>query len=109
MNRRIKQVNELIKPELSQIILRKIDFPEGVLVTVTRAETSPNLIQAKVFVSVIPESQGKKVLRLLNKEIFGLQQEINKRLKMRPVPKIKFIEEKQTQEAAKIEAILEKI
>ncbi|OQX53076.1 MAG: ribosome-binding factor A [Candidatus Omnitrophica bacterium 4484_213] len=109
MNRRIKQVNELIKQELSQIILRKIDFPEGVLVTVTRAETSPNLIQVKVFVSVIPESQGKKVLRLLNKEIFGLQQEINKRLKMRPVPKIKFIEEKQTQEAAKIEAILEKI
>lgn len=109
MNQRIQQVNELIKRELSQIILREIDFPEGVLITITRVETSSNLILAKVFVSALPEKQIEKVFQILNKQIFWLQQKINKRLNMRPVPKIKFVEEKQTQEAAKIEAILEEI
>ncbi len=39
MSKRIPQVNQLIKKELSQIILREIEFPVGVLVTLTRVET----------------------------------------------------------------------
>lgn len=108
-NDRVPQINELIKRELSQIILKEIEFPKGVLVTVTRVETSANLIQAKIYVSVIPANQLLKVLQILNKKVFYLQQLINKRLRMRPIPKIKFIEEKETKKAEKVEKLLEKI
>lgn len=115
MNNRIHRVNQLIKKELSQILLKEVDWevggwrPKDVLVTVTRVETTPNLRLAKVYVSVMPENQIDKILTILNRQIYELQQEINKRLKMRPVPKIKFLEEKRTSEAGRIEKLLEEI
>ena len=109
MYRRTLRVNELIKRELNQIILRQVDFVKNVLVTITRVETSSNLIQAKVYISVVPKGKEVEVLKILNYQVYDLQQEINKRLKMRPVPKIKFVEEKKTKEASRIEELLEKI
>ena len=109
MSKRIPRVNELIRRELGQIILREIEFPSEVLVTLTRVETSVDLNQSKVYVSAIPEEKIKLALRILNQQIYDIQQRLNKRLKMRPIPRIKFIEEKETREAGKIEELLEKI
>ena len=106
---RIPQVNQLIKKELGQIILREGDFSKNVLVTITRVETSRNLIDTRVYVSVLPETQSQVILETLNRRIFHLQQMLNKRLRMRPIPKIQFLEEKQTVEAGKIEQLLQKI
>lgn len=109
MGERIPRVNRLIKEELSQIILKEIEFPKDILATLTRVETTPNLIECKVYISVMPENKMGQVLGVLNKEIYTLQKKLNKRLNMRPVPRIYFIEEKETSEAGKIEEILEKI
>jgi len=109
MSKRIQQVNQLIKKEISQIILREIEFPKDILVTVTRVETASNLIESKVYVSVMPEEKTSKVFQILNRQVYELQQKLNQRLQMRPIPRIKFIEEKETKEAGKIEEILEKI
>jgi ribosome-binding factor A len=109
MTRRIQQVNQLIQKELSQIILREIDFPPGVLVTLTRVETSVDLNQAKAYISVVPENQREAVFQVLNQRIYHLHQELNKRLKMKIIPKIKFIEEKATAKAGRIEEILERL
>jgi len=107
--KRIPQVNQLIKKELGQFILREVDFPPDVLVTVTRVDTSSNLAESKIYISTMPEDRGKEVLKILEKIIYELQQKINKRLKMRPIPKIRFVEEKETKEAGKIEEILESL
>ncbi|MCK4473759.1 30S ribosome-binding factor RbfA [Candidatus Parcubacteria bacterium] len=109
MSERIRKVNELIKRELSQIILREIDFSKGVLVTITRVEASPNLIQAKVYISALPEDQLTNVFHILKQRVYNIQQLLNKRLKMRPMPKIEIMEEKETKQAGRIEEILEKI
>ena len=109
MLNRVLRVNQLIKKELSQIILKEADFPEGVLATLTRVETSSNLIQAKVYVSVMPEEKLSVILDILRKMVYFLQQKLNERLKMRPIPKIMFMGEKKTAEAGRIEELLEKI
>ncbi|MFH1820475.1 MAG: ribosome-binding factor A [Candidatus Nealsonbacteria bacterium] len=106
---RIPKVNQLVKKELSQIILRHVEFPKGVLVTVTRADTSRNLIQSKISISVMPEGRRAEVIGVLNRSIYDIQQHLNKRLHMRPMPKIIFIEEKETAEAGHVEELLEKI
>lgn len=106
---RIQRVNQLIKKELSQIILREIDFSKDVLVTVTQTETSRDLNQAKIYISVMPENKTQNVLQILNRQIYYLQQKLNKRLKMRPTPRIIFVEERKTKDAARVEEILEKI
>ena len=109
MSKRIQRINQLIKKELSQIILREIEFPQDVLVTITRVETSPNLIESNVWISVLPEEKLKIILEILNKNIYFLQQKLNKRLTMRPIPRIKFLEERKTSEASRIEEILEEL
>ncbi|HDJ30483.1 30S ribosome-binding factor RbfA [bacterium] len=107
--RRILQVNELIKRELGKIISQNIDLSKEVVATITRINTSNNLIQAKVYVSVIPQEKSKEVLSILNKKVFDIQQKLNRRLRMRPVPKIIFVEEKETKKAQEIEKLLEEI
>ena len=109
MSKRIPRVNQLIKKELSQIVLKEIEFPKGVLVTVTRVEASLDLNQAKVFISSLPERHTERVLSILNRQIYFIQQKLNKRLKMKFIPKIEFREEKKTREAGEVEGILERL
>jgi len=109
MFERKEQVNQVVKRELGQIILKNIEFPEGVLVTITRAIVSSNLNQARILISVMPEDKIEEVISTLNSQIYEIQQKLNRRLKMRPVPKIFFREEEKTKEAGRIEELLEKI
>ncbi|MGB2762544.1 MAG: 30S ribosome-binding factor RbfA [Minisyncoccales bacterium] len=109
MTERIQKVNELIKRELSRIILEEINFPKGVLVTIIRVEAAPNLYSAKVYISVLPEKETKDAFVMLKNSIYNLQQILNKRLRMRPIPRIEFLQEKQIQKIEKIEEILDSI
>lgn len=107
MTDRVPQVNNLIREELSKIIFREVEFPLGVLATLTRVDTSSNLIESRVYISIMPGSKEEEVLNLLNKQIYFIQQILNKRLKMRPIPKIIFMVEKETVKAEKVEKLLE--
>ena len=106
---RVQRVNQLIKRELSQLLLREANFPKNILVTITRVVTSPNLIESRVFISAVPEKNIKKVLAILNRRVYDFQQKINRRLRMRPVPRIKFLGDDETAEAGRIEEILEEL
>ncbi|PIS38991.1 MAG: ribosome-binding factor A [Candidatus Nealsonbacteria bacterium CG08_land_8_20_14_0_20_43_11] len=109
MRKRVDRINSLIEKELSNILVREGDFSEEALVTITRVNTSANLIQAKVFLSVLPEEKTAEVFRILNRRIYEIQQQFNKRVKMRPVPRLIFVDEKATKEAGRIEELLEKL
>jgi ribosome-binding factor A len=106
MSDRILRVNQLLKREVSQLLLKEVDLPQNILATVTRAETAVNLSEAKIYVSVIPEKEKKRVLYVLERKIYHLQQKLNKKLQMRPMPKIRFLAEKGTEQAGRIEKIL---
>ncbi|MBI4709020.1 MAG: 30S ribosome-binding factor RbfA [Candidatus Portnoybacteria bacterium] len=108
MSHRIEKVNELIRHELGRIILENEDFGTGVLVTIMDVAASDDLLHAKVVVSVFPSNKGERILEILNRHIFGLQQMLNKRLQMRPVPKIRFILDKSEQEAQHLSELMEK-
>jgi ribosome-binding factor A len=108
MNPRIPKVNRLLQKEIAAILLQELDLPEGVLVTVTRVEASGNLQEARVYISVMPEVRNEEVMLGLGREIFGIQQALNKKLLMRPVPRIRWAVETKTSEAQRIEELLEK-
>jgi ribosome-binding factor A len=107
--KRVERVNSLVAGEVSRLLEREIDLRKVVLVTITRVETSANLIQAKVFVSVLPENKEKEALENLNRRIYDIQQKFNQRVNMRPVPRLIFILDKKTGEAARVEELLEQI
>jgi len=104
---RLEKINRLIKEEIAKIILRELEFG-SILVTVTKVEVSSNLEQAVVWVSIFPSSENKLVFQILNKNIYHLQQVLNKKLKIKPVPKIKFEEDQTIQEMDRIDRLLKK-
>lgn len=108
VSQRIQRVNELLKEEIGRILLRELDVKDA-LVTITRVAASENLQQARVFVSVMPETKTKDVLEGLRRNIYDIQKRLNKRLNMRPVPKLLFVEEESVKDASRIEEILENI
>jgi len=109
MANRIEKINALIKKELSSILLKEIDFPKDVLTTITRVEAVPNLSEAKVYISTMPDGQTDKVREVLEKKVYYIQQCLNKRLKMRPIPKIGFKKEEKTRQADRVEELLEQL
>lgn len=106
---RIDRVNELIKSTLGEIISREIELPSGVFATVVKVDTSRDLRYTRVFVSVFPENKFGSVLQALKKKIYFLQGKLNKKLSMKPLPRIEFVSDHTEKEADKIEKLLKKI
>lgn len=90
MSRRNLQVDELIRKELANIVLRKIEFPYDCLATIINVKSSPDFAKADVFISVTPLENENKILKLLQKSSGYLQHLLNKKLAMRVVPRINF-------------------
>lgn len=107
MSHRLEKVNELIRQQIAEIIEREMEFGKDVLVTVLAAETSRDLLNSRIIISVFPENKSKATLEILKKNIYDIQQILNRRLNMRPVPKINFIISKQIAEADRIEKLIE--
>ncbi len=108
--KRLEQVNELIKEELSKILDRMIEFPEGVMVTLTRVEVSEDKLYANAHVSFLHTRDGgvleNEILKILGKNVYAVQQALNKKLRMRPVPKIRFFIDEAEKHRERIEELL---
>jgi len=109
MSSRINRVNELIRSSIAEIVSREIEFPPGVFVTFVKVDTSRDLRYARVFVSVYPETKFGKTMDFLRKKIYSIQGMLNKKLSMKPLPRIEFLGDKTEAEADKIEKLLKKL
>jgi ribosome-binding factor A len=90
MNDRILKINKLLKQEVGKIIFEEIDLEKEILLTVIKVDTPNDLRYSKIFISVFPSAKTEEVFEKLNKNIWGIQQILNKKLKMRQVPRIEF-------------------
>lgn len=106
---RLPQVNELIRQELSRIILKEITLPAGCLATITKVDTSRDLSQSKIYLSVLPTEKQAEVFGLLRSKTKWLQHELGKLLTMYKIPKIFFIIDQDQQKIARIDELIDKI
>jgi len=109
MSSRIQKINELIRVSTAEIIGREVEFPLGVFLTVTKVDTTADLRYARVFVSVFPEKKFGKTMELLKKKVYMIQGLLNKKLHMKPLPRIEFVSDKTEVEADKIEKLLKEL
>jgi ribosome-binding factor A len=110
MSERIKKVNELLKQEINQLLLREVDF-RGAFVTITDIDTSSDLKYTNVKIVIYPEDKTHEVFKILEKDIYDIQQGLNKRLhrSIKYVPKIRFEIDKTETKAQEVEKTLSKI
>ena len=109
MKERILRVNQLLKKELSSILSREIVFPDNCLVSISRAEATPNLQQARIYITVFPADKKQEVIASLQRRVYNIQQQLNKRLKMRPVPRIEIRADEGELKAQRIREILDSL
>ena len=109
MPTRLNRVNELIRTTVAEIIAREVELPLGNFVTVAKVDTSRDLRYARVFVSVFPEKKFGRTLELLRKSLYLIQGALNKKLHMKPLPRLEFVADKTEAEADKIEKILKEL
>ena len=95
MSRRVERVNSLLHREIAKIIDRDVPLPEGVLVTVTRVETSPDLRQARAFVTVLaPGLDEKKILSRVKEHESLIRSKVAPAITFRFLPEILILEDK---------------
>jgi len=90
---RTTRVNELLRAEISELILREVKDPRVSrgMVTITEVQVSPDLRRAVVYVSHMgTETERRDALEGLQRSAPFLHRELVHRLSMRNVPELVF-------------------
>lgn len=102
---RLEKLNILLQEEIARILDEELEFPARNLVTVTKASISKDVHYGIIFVSVLGENP-QKCLEKLRKNTHLVQQLLNRRLRIRPVPKIRFTVDEGEMQREKVEKYL---
>ncbi|MFF2888120.1 30S ribosome-binding factor RbfA [Paenibacillus sp. NPDC057967] len=107
---RVGRVSEQIKKELSQIIQMELKDPRIGFITVTGVETTSDLSQARIYLSVLGNDEQKEAtLKALASATGYLRSELGKRMKLRHTPELLFKFDSSIEYGSRIESLLEDI
>lgn len=89
-NHRLEKISQLIKEEVGKIILKELDIDKDLLLTITHVKTSSDLAHATIYISTIIKTREEETLEALKHSAGDIQYILNRKLRMRPVPRIRF-------------------
>lgn len=91
MTHRIEQVESTLRKALAQVLQRKISDPRiRGMVSITDVDISPDMKQARVLVSVLPEEYAKRTVAGLRAADKHIGSEVKKLVALRIVPHLRF-------------------
>ncbi|MDP2709496.1 MAG: 30S ribosome-binding factor RbfA [bacterium] len=108
MPRRIEQLNEQLKNELANLIVKELPL-DGGLITVSYVKCSPDLKYAKIAISVLPEKYAGTALAGLRKNNSNFSQSLKQKLKIRQIPRFNWTLDTTESKAAEIEKVFKQI
>jgi ribosome-binding factor A len=107
---RTKRVNEACKEALAEILQEKIKDPRVGFVTITRVEVTPDLHQAKVWLSVLgSDEEVETAMRVLEKAKGFMRKELGMRVRMRYTPELKIILDHGPEISERLQSILHEL
>ena len=105
------RVGELVKQNLGQLFIRneaKIPSINSKLITVTEVRMTPDLKTARVYVIPLGGKDTKETVRILTEYSHLVRKALSKRLDIKFLPKLIFVEDNSFEYAEKIEKIIKK-
>lgn len=123
---RIAKINSYIQTSLGNILTEFLEEQDA-LVTISKVETSADFKWAKVWISIFdkngqnkfsnpseqkqknPPLSDERVLNIINKNIYYIQGELNKKFTTKIIPRIQFFLDTSPRYAAHIEELFNKI
>src|SRR3990172_466511 len=93
MSRRTERINDQLREEISDLVLRELKDPRiSGLVSITEVDVAPDLSHAKVFVSVLGSDEERaSTMRALSAGAQFVRRELRRRLTIRRVPELEFL------------------
>ena len=105
------RVGELVKQNLGELFLRneaKIPTINSRLITVTEVRMTPDLKTARVYVIPLGGIDTKEIVKILTEYSHLVRKALSKRLDIKFLPKLTFVEDNSFEYAEKIERIIKK-
>ena len=105
------RVGELVKQNLGELFLRneaKIPSINSKLITVTEVRMTPDLKTARVYVIPLGGIDTKETVKILTEYSHLVRKALSKRLDIKFLPKLTFVEDNSFEYAEKIEKIIKK-
>lgn len=109
MSIKIDRLNNIMVENIGKIIRTEIKDERINFATVTAVKVTNDLSFAKVYITVLNESEKDNVIKLLNKASNFIERELSKRIEIRKMPNIMFVYDDSLEYAANIENIIESI
>ena len=106
------RVGELIKQNLGELFIRneaKIPSINSRLITVTEVRMTPDLKTARVYVIPLGGIETKETVKILTEYSHLVRKALSKRLDIKFLPKLTFVEDNSFEYAEKIERIIKEI
>ena len=105
------RVGELVKQNLGELFIRneaKIPSINSRLITVTEVRMTPDLKTARVYVIPLGGVDMKETVSILTEYSHLVRKALSKRLDIKFLPKLTFVEDNSFEYAEKIEKIIKK-
>ena len=105
------RVGELVKQNIGELFIRneaKIPSINSKLITVTEVRMTPDLKTARVYVIPLGGEHSKETVKILTESSHLVRKALSKRLDIKFLPKLTFVEDNSFEYAEKIENIIRK-
>ena len=106
---RIDKVEQLIKEEISYILLNRMQGDDLGFITVTDVKISADLKIAKIYLSVLQKERRELVLNKINLRLGHIRTELAHRIRIKFVPELKFFIDDTLDYVEKIEGLIDEI
>jgi ribosome-binding factor A len=107
MTRRTRQVGDLLREELTDIIRTEVKDPRVGFFTITRVDIGPDLRNATAMVSVLGnDDEREETLAALRSASGYIRRQLKPRLRMRQIPEIAFADDRSMEHAQDIASAL---
>ena len=103
------RVGELVKQNLGELLIRneaKIPFINSKLITVTEVRMTHDLKTARVYVIPLGGIDTKETVKILTEYSHLVRKALSKRLDIKFLPKLTFVEDNSFEYAEKIEKLI---
>jgi ribosome-binding factor A len=110
-SRRPQRLALQIQHEVSLLISREMKDRRIGFITVTGVRLSPDLRHAKIFVSMMDDSESRKTenMEILNRASGWIRRELGRKIHIKSLPEIEFLADFSQDYGEKIDRLIEEI
>jgi ribosome-binding factor A len=109
-SRRSQRVADVVRAEISRLLLLEAHDPDLRRVTVTDVEMPPDLKSARVFFSCLGgDDEREQAGQALRRAAGYLRREVGQRCQLRYAPELHFISDRSLERGARIEELLQQV